>query len=355
MRHRQRSRSILPDRQPGSANISASRGQSLAASALFSVSDPDGDAITQYDFWDTGGGGGRFLVNGVAQPVNTDIIVSASQLAQTSYQPGTGADTLWVRANDGTQWSAWSAAFTVAAVDSPPVVTPMSANITATRRKAWPHPRCSLSSDPDGDAITQYDFWDTGGGGGHFLVNGVTQPLNTDIIVSPSQLAQTTYQPGTGADTLWVRANDGTQWSAWSQAFTVTAQVAAVNTRRDAGERQHRRDPGQSLAASALFTVSDPDGDAITQYDFWDTGGGGGHFLVNGVQPINTDIIVSASQLAQTTYQPGTGADTLWVRANDGMQWSAWSSSFTAIGTADSSLLGASSFGAQTTLLALTS
>jgi hypothetical protein len=67
------------------SNITASPGQIFAADSLFTASDPDGDAITQYDFWDTGGGGGHFLVNGVAQPTNGDIYVTASQLAQTIY------------------------------------------------------------------------------------------------------------------------------------------------------------------------------------------------------------------------------------------------------------------------------
>src|SRR5262249_57198362 len=80
---------------PTSGNISASSGQVFAAAALFTASDPDGDAITQYDFWDTGGGGGHFAVNGASQPANQDIYVSTSQLAQTTYQTGSGTDTLW--------------------------------------------------------------------------------------------------------------------------------------------------------------------------------------------------------------------------------------------------------------------
>ena len=44
------------------------------------------------------------------------------------------------------------------------------------------------------------------GGGGHFLVNGVTQPTNGDIYVTAAELAQTTYQSGNGTDTLWVLA-----------------------------------------------------------------------------------------------------------------------------------------------------
>ncbi|MBV9816157.1 MAG: right-handed parallel beta-helix repeat-containing protein [Alphaproteobacteria bacterium] len=209
---------------PTSSNITASPGQLFDASSLFTASDPDGDAITQYDFWDTGGGGGQFLVDGAAQPANGDIYVSAAQLAQTAYQSGNGTDTLWVRAYDGTQWSAWSPSFTVSAqsIDTPAVVTPTSSNIAASPGQLFDASSLFTASDPDGDAITQYDFWDTGGGGGQFLVDGAAQPANGDIYVSAAQLAQTAYQSGNGTDTLWVRAYDGTQWSAWSPSFTVS-------------------------------------------------------------------------------------------------------------------------------------
>jgi hypothetical protein len=39
-------------------------------------------------------------------------------------------------------------------------------------------------------------------------------------------LSQLTYQSGSGADTLWVRANDGMLWGNWSSGFTVTAPAA---------------------------------------------------------------------------------------------------------------------------------
>jgi hypothetical protein len=198
----------------------------------------------------------------------------------------------------------------------------------------------------------RYDFWDTGRGGGHFLVNGVTQPTNGDIYVTAAQLAQTTYQSGNGTDTLWVRANEGTQWSTWSPSFTVTAQTVDTPPVVTVSNSNITASPGQVFAASSLFTASDPDGDAITQYDFWDTGGGGGHYLVNGViQPTSREIYVSAAQLAQTTYQSGNGTDTLWVRANDGTQWSTWSSSFTVAGQAGHTLLAAGDLGAQAMLV----
>jgi hypothetical protein len=45
----------------------------------------------------------------VAKPNQTSVVVSASQLSQASYQAGSGPDTLWVQAYDGTQWSPWAA------------------------------------------------------------------------------------------------------------------------------------------------------------------------------------------------------------------------------------------------------
>src|SRR5437660_829733 len=98
----------------------------------------------------------------VTQPTNGVIYVPAAQLAQTTYQSGSGTDTLWVRANDGTQCSAWSPSFTVSAlsIDSPPVVTITNPNITATPGQIFAASSLFTASDPDGDAITQYDFWD---------------------------------------------------------------------------------------------------------------------------------------------------------------------------------------------------
>jgi hypothetical protein len=143
-------------------------------------------------------------------------------------------------------------------------------------------------------------------------------------------VANTVFDVGTlgGTDTLWARLlqNNG-QLTAWQQ-FTVTAPAdtgPVVNSVSNI-----KTVPGQSFAASNLFTASDPFNDAIAQYDFWDTGSGGGHFLLNNqVLGANQDNFVSAAQLGQTTYVSGSGVDTLWVRVNEGGQWSPWSPSFT--------------------------
>ena len=81
---------------------------SLSASSLFSVSDADNDTIAAYHLWDATNDplSGYFAINGVAQSANQVINVSPSQLAQTTFETGTNADTLSVQAYDGTAWSA---------------------------------------------------------------------------------------------------------------------------------------------------------------------------------------------------------------------------------------------------------
>jgi hypothetical protein len=118
---------------------------------------------------------------------------------------------LSVRASDGLAWGGWSNNFTVSGpVDNGPVVT--VSNLTlAHNQKSIAGPGLFVSaSDPDGDAVTQYAFFNTGSDGGYFPLNGVNQAVNQEIDVPASQLAGLTYISEAGTDTLWVRAFDGT-------------------------------------------------------------------------------------------------------------------------------------------------
>jgi hypothetical protein len=60
------------------------------------------------------------------------------------------------------------------------------------------------SLDSQGDTITKYQFWDStsDANSGHFVVNGNAQGVNQAIDVTAAQLAQTTFQTGSGADQL---------------------------------------------------------------------------------------------------------------------------------------------------------
>jgi hypothetical protein len=59
------------------SSLAATHGESFAASSLFTASDADGDTLTTFAFWDSTGNG-HFVVNGVAQPANFEIDVSAA-------------------------------------------------------------------------------------------------------------------------------------------------------------------------------------------------------------------------------------------------------------------------------------
>ena len=80
--------------------------------------------------------------------------------------------------------------------------------------------------------------------------------------------------------------------------------------------------PNQTLTGSSLFSVSDPNGYPITEYQFWESAGaaGSGHIFINGVQQsAGTVINVAASQLGQVTFVTGTVSNSLQVRAFDGV------------------------------------
>jgi hypothetical protein len=299
-------------------NAAIASGQSVAVSLLFTASDADGDAITKYALWDDNTNG-HFTVNGAPLGSGVEIDVTVAQLAQTTYVAGNGADQLYVRAFSGTQWGAWKA-FTA----GPTTAMVAAPNVAIASGQSRAASSLFTASDADGDAITKYGFWDSNTNG-HFAVNGANQGSNVEIVVTAAQVSQTSYVAGNATDQLYVRAFSSAQWGAW-QAFTggpVAPQVTASNLLTL---------PGQTIAASSLFTASDPNGGSIATYAFWDSNSNG-HFSVNGVtQAANAEIDVTAAQLANTAYVSGSGTDQLYVRVNNGTAWSAWQP-FTATGS----------------------
>jgi len=267
----------------------------------------------------------------VAQAAGTVIDITAAQLAQTSFVTGAVSDSLQLRAFDGIAWSAsdtaaWAPFAVSVPAYTPPVVTTADVNTTANQSLAL----SSLFSvsDPNGNAITKYQLWDSTRDplSGHFTVNGVAQAAGTVIEITAAQLAQTAFVTGKVSDNLQIRAFDGNKWSAsdtaaWAPfAVSVPDHPPVVTT--GTVTAQH----GRTLALSSLFSVSDADGDAITEYQLWDStrDSTSGHFVVGGVaQAAGTVIDITAAQLAQTSFLTGTVGDWLQIRAFDGISWSA--------------------------------
>lgn len=317
------------------SNLTAAHGQSFPASALLAVSVVSGEAVAAYGFFNTGAGGGRFVLNGVTQPINHDIDVTAAQLSQLAYQSGSGADILWVRASDGTQWSAWSSSFTVTApITRLPSLT-MTSDGTASRGQTVALSTLVTIADPDQVGFSKLELYDTNGtaAGGQFVINGVVQTGGHVIDVALADVANAVFDAGTlgGTDMLYAQLlQSNGQVSGWKQ-FTVNAPV---DTGPVVGPISNVTTvPAQIFAPLRLFMASDPFGDAITQYDFWNTGAGGARFVVNdSVLRTNQENIITAAQAGQLVYQSGSGADTLAVRVGEGGQWSPWSNNFTVTG-----------------------
>jgi hypothetical protein len=141
-------------------------------------------------------------------------------------------------------------------------------------------------------------------------------------------LGELPYDAGSGSNEVWARAFDGFQWSAWESFH--------INTPADSGPPSITTPNlaiglNEVVQASSLFTASDHPGAQIQNYEFWDTASGtGAHFAIAGtpVTGFNHNIDVAATQLNQVSFVGGSspGMDTLWMRANDGVEWSSWQS-----------------------------
>ncbi len=119
-------------------------------------------------------------------------------------------------------------------------------------------------SDKDGDAIKAYQFYDGTIGGGHFVVNGVTQTFQ-QIYLSPAQLAQTFFEPGAVTDQLYVQTFDGTAWSSW-RGFNVTPWAADAFLSAGAG----------ASVAGALHQTTDANNGGFSVIELSDASHGAG-------------------------------------------------------------------------------
>ena len=202
-----------------------------------SAADADGDAITQYQFWDSGTAatsGYFWTPDNPHHAANTAVTVAASDLNNVWVQGGQagGSETMYVRAFDGTDWSAWDSFNFTTLPNTPPVVAVSDQTLHLNE---WHKVQDWFSAaDADGDAITQYQFWDSGTAAtsGYFWTpDNPHHAANTAITVAAADLDNVWVQGGQagGSETMYVRAFDGTDWSAWdSFNFTTLPNTPPV-------------------------------------------------------------------------------------------------------------------------------
>jgi hypothetical protein len=175
------------------ANVTLSAGDaSAAASSLFTASAQNGEAITAYGFMDTGPG--YFVLEGTDEPNNQEIDVMAAQLSELTYQSAPGTiDTLQIRAEDATGWSAWIS-FTVTA---PPLVIQTDTG--------------SVGSTSLTEVGNEYFLYNSGGVGPALRYNGADVVAGEFGGWTPIGAVQT----ASGYDVAWEvpGANEYTVWS----------------------------------------------------------------------------------------------------------------------------------------------
>ena len=230
----------------GSFSIGPDRSVEIAS--YLSVSNPSGDDITEYAFYDAGGGNGYLTLGGTAEPDGQWVSVSPSNLSSVDYVGGSsaGSQTLSVAIYDATT-GAWSANSFTATTTSP-------ASVTGYNFSVHPHQRVAISShfslsNPSGDNVVEYAFFDQGGGRGHFTVGGTAQPNGQWISTSDPSSVDYVGRSWRGPQTLEVAVNDGTTGT-WSPISFFTATTTAAHHTHAANSG------GISSAAEAVGTAT---------------------------------------------------------------------------------------------------
>src|SRR6185312_15798009 len=283
----------------------------IAASALFSASDPRGATIQGYSITTPTGNNGYFTLGGVQLPSNTQNYISAAQLSSLAFVAGPKAApaTFTVAAFNGTSWTDLSTEPVNIANYTSPVVTAAtgansvgaggSINVSALIK--------SVTTDPT-TSVQQYVV---SASAGSFTLNGSTVSATTPFTVSAADLVNLQYVAGaqTGTVTLNIAANDGTSTgNSTSLPLTVVTNKGPTVTQSNILSTLL---PGQTYAASTLFTATDPSGLPISGY-FVTAETGDGRFQLKNANGTITTIaqgakqFVSVANLANLQYVTGS-------------------------------------------------
>ena len=210
-----------------------SEGQTISGSSFVSsVTDSARRSITEYSVYDSGAGGGYFVLNGVKLSDGAWHTLTAAQFAQLQYVAGSsaGSETISIKAFDGAQWSSvYSTTEKTTAPSSPPSVTAASQTVTEGQTLAASSLIAS-TSDPNGKSISTYALMDSGTDG-KLVYNGTTLSAGTWYDFTAAQLAEVTWVAGSsvGSDKVSIEVSDGGALSSASIA-TLTVDAPATSS-----------------------------------------------------------------------------------------------------------------------------
>lgn len=296
------------------ANVSANPGQVLLTSNLFGATDADNNALTYFVYdANADANSGHFVVDGAILAAGVSHTLTAAQLAQTTFVAGTVSDDLFVLASDGLLLS--NSIQVHVGSNHAPSLTGL-ANVTANVGQVLSASDLFSATDVDGDVVTYFVYDGTSNpDSGHFVLNGVALSAGVNYTLSAAEFSQATFVAGTVADDLFVLASDGRLLSNSEQIHLAVNHAPILTAPANVDAL-----PGQVIAASGLFGVSDADNDTLTYFVYdGNANANSGHFMLNGTAlAAGVSHTLSAAEFAQTTYVAGTMSDDLSVLSSDG-------------------------------------
>ena len=160
------------------------------------------------------------------------------------------------------------------------------------------------------------------------MLGNVVLPANQAVTVSAAQLSQLIFvagspPSGSAPDVLEVSAADAGGFGAFTTFTVNAAQFAPGSSVPTITAANLVATVGTTFAATSLFITTAPAGSTVVSYELVDTTPNTGTWTLGGVlEPANQAVYVTAAQLAELSFQTNFAAATIMVRANDGSQWS---------------------------------
>ncbi|MEI7609233.1 MAG: hypothetical protein WCJ64_17780 [Rhodospirillaceae bacterium] len=310
----------------------------VALSSLISTSDKDGDVIDCFVVNDPGH---LLHLHGASNFYdwchNDSYGFSAADLAKVTVSSATkGNYLLSVTVSDGMDWSNWSSVSVEVKGKQPPALSG-SAPLTIKKGESIAAASLFSVSSPGDDGIAQYQFTDPAGFGS-IKLNGASNLASLDeqaagiVRIAASDLGLLTYigsVAAAGTEAITVAAFGGTSWSGAVNVF-VGNEGNKLPTVTLNGTGAVTVTKGQAVGLASLFSVSDPDSDIITQYQFSDTASLGSIKLNGATNLASTTeqtagiVRIAAADLPLISYIGGeaAGAESIAVTAFDGTGWS---------------------------------
>lgn len=300
-------------------------GTPLQVAELFTVTDPDGDAITSYEFTDLSGAPltGRFRAAGSLQANGSTVQISASQLGSFQYIGGgdVSNELIRIRAFDGQDFSVAQTVriYSTTQNNTRPVITAEPSFVLENEFRLGT--ALLSASDPDGFPIQRFFLRDRRVDGSFFTLNGERLQEGVYHNVQTEDLVNLRYFGfGSGTDIIDAFAWDGSDWSV---ASSETIRTIA-NTNRPSVQFNRKEVGANTTTTFAdLLVVSDVDGNTPKFVELFDTGPHSftGALVFNG-QELESKVWhrFAYSDIDQITYNAAerTHSEQIRVRVSDG-------------------------------------